>query len=454
MTTTWTARRAARVLDGRARRGDEGFTLVAAIAVTFVAMLMAVTVVAVTVRSEASAGHDRARTQAIAAAEAGVDSALVALRSLEPGTQSTFACAPPPLQVWSSPGTSSVAVTHTFHTASGTVACPLVDDTGYRRVVITSTATHTFGGQATRRSMSAVVELNPRPGASGGASAAEFSSAFFSDASPAPGTLRPAHRIDGDVRTNGDFACRGSTAVTGTVTAVGRFTTAEIPACFGTTYRDQRSRPAPTRVDMPAITYPTAGWPGTTVIPLSGLSGASGCTLTGNVAVTGAAASSPVIVDARSCDPLRVTGATSIRLLSDLTVFAGSFTTDPSASDDTPTRVRSGDGGAHAFRIIVPATRTTGVCDPPEAGELRITAKLVVEPPLTALFYTRGRLTLDGALGGSDATVSEVSMRGLLYGCTSLLGGVLAVRSDTGAAPPASLVYAPSSPAKVDTGAG
>jgi Tfp pilus assembly protein PilX len=50
---------------------DDGFTLVAAVAVALIGMLLATTAVTVALRSDSSAAQDRGRTQALAAAEAG-----------------------------------------------------------------------------------------------------------------------------------------------------------------------------------------------------------------------------------------------------------------------------------------------------------------------------------------------------------------------------------------------
>lgn len=196
------------------RAADRGSALVAAIAVAAVVMLLATTVVTVAVRSEAGAARDRGRTQALAAAEAGLDAALLALRSLDSATQASFPCTTTS-EVWSSPGTSQVVVSYAFSTTTtAAVACPLASGVRMSQVQVTSTATLTTGATTVRRAMQATVAL----GSAGADPSGTFDRALFSDGQVATsGTLTTA----GGVYTNGYYACAGQTAIAGPLTVQG-----------------------------------------------------------------------------------------------------------------------------------------------------------------------------------------------------------------------------------------
>lgn len=76
-----------------ARTGDEGVALIAAIGVTVVGLLLAMTVASVAIRSSATTGTARDRTQAVAAAEAGLDSVAALFRGLGSAAPAASWCA-------------------------------------------------------------------------------------------------------------------------------------------------------------------------------------------------------------------------------------------------------------------------------------------------------------------------------------------------------------------------
>lgn len=419
----------------RPRRGEEGFALVAAIGVAVVCLLLATTVVAVAVRSGTSTGLDRAHAQASAAAEAGVDAAVIRLRTdLQPSTQSGFDCTLPARTVWASPGSSSVTVTYAFTNSAGAAAtCPLVNGASYAKATITSTAVYTFGAVTTRRSMTAVVGLNYT-----GSGPSSFPNAIFTDAAPSALTSSYSFSTKGDVYTNGAYACQGSFTVTGTITAQAGYTQLG-GACFVSGgVRTAASTPAPPVQSMPALTYPATPWSGATVVPASSLPGVSGCTVTGSL--TWGSTSTSTIVDARSCSPLVFTGSTALFLRGDVSIYAGSISTASSSS----TSVGSSDSVAHVLRLIVPAQSPSNVCGA-GGGDITLQGSVAVGSPIKAFLYTPGKL----AATGSSISLSGASMTS----CRSAWSGSLNL-TYASAPPPADASYAPSAASKTDVSTG
>lgn len=410
MTPVTTTRTVLRALAGRCRRGEDGFTLVAAIAVAFIGMLLAVTVMTVAVRSEASAGKDRGRTQAVAAAEAGLDTAVLAAQ------QSSFTCGPTTTSVWSSPGNSSVVVTSRFFTAAGAQPCPVPSGTAITRAEITSVATYTFGSTTAKRTMGATVQLSPS-----GALTSKYAIFGSENVAGTSGSQSLSATNAGDVYVGtGDYSCgsgavvegnvivaQGSATlvsgcrVTGSVWAAGDISLVSGAQVLGdaTTWggsisvssfakvggkatvrsgtistssggvivgerKTDAALVAPPAVTLPRITYKVADWQAAGFVEGTWLK--SSCSLAaGQTAVLPYLV--PTVVDARSattaCGAAGLSGASGAKLLvkTDVAIFTSKITAGSSFS------IGSADDLPHKVWLIVPAAATGDYCQSPSS---------------------------------------------------------------------------------------
>ena len=178
--TTTTAGRPAGSLRGSLRRrlprGDQGYTLLAAIATASVCLMLATTLVAAAVRSDAVAGGDRNRSQAAAASEGGIDRAVAMLDGFNPSAWNTAASCQRTL---TPTGGAQVVVTFVFSSGGTTDPCPLSAGSSYTAVTATSTATQTTGSITRTHTMRADVVLR---------GSSPFTSARF-QGSTAPGAM-------------------------------------------------------------------------------------------------------------------------------------------------------------------------------------------------------------------------------------------------------------------------
>lgn len=464
MPTTSSAARARR----RSSSPDDGFTLVAAIGVALVAMLLATTAVTVAMRSDASAGRDRARTQALAAAEAGLDAAVLAAQ------RSTYTCGPTTTQVWSSPGTSSVTVTSAFFTEAGSQTCPVPAGTSIVRAEVRSTATHTHNGTTTRRTMSATVE----PGASstpttgyavfgqtvtGGSSSATTvggeiyvsrgnftcnssgtalgqvtvpnGRALLSSSCRVVGAVRAASGVDmssSAVLEGNAFSWNGGISVSTSGKLIGNAETrggaisAESSGTISGTRNSASTQAVPVAVEVPRITYRPADWQaaGFTTGTWS-----SGCSAGSSVLVTLPA--TPTLYDTRTACPTGFTGSTSARLQvqADTALFVNRFTGESSF------RIESVGGQPRKVWIIVPAAATGDYCAAP-SGPVSLGSTFETGPGVSLLVYAacNANVSSSAAWQGQlwGRTLTQESSQSLTYRPVGVPG--VTVRNQTLAA--------------------
>lgn len=151
-------------------RGDQGFTLLAAVATASVCLVLAATAVAVAISSNTGAGQDRDRRQAVAAAESAVDRVTVALGVLDGAAPASAWCSAA-LPSTRLTATSTYSATVTYWAAQADIGTPSLAvacgqgkaSAVYAQVLGTGVARTGSGKPQTRRAV-AVVKL-PRGGA-------------------------------------------------------------------------------------------------------------------------------------------------------------------------------------------------------------------------------------------------------------------------------------------------
>ena len=195
----------------RRGRDESGMAMVVALMVIAVAALLAVLAASLAFHGQSTSQVDRKRTQAIAAAEAGLDNALLRVTSTTlPCTSTT------PANLQTQPTTSSYTVTYTYYdsyppTGPALTSCPPALGVA-KAVEITAKGTtnaKVFGD----RSMQALAKLTAVPGTA-------FNKAIY-----ASGTLTISNNTlvngqvgdDGDIYTNQAFTCANSLTVHGSV---------------------------------------------------------------------------------------------------------------------------------------------------------------------------------------------------------------------------------------------
>ena len=204
-TSKLTSRRNAR------RDGEAGIAIVTAMMVIAVAGLLAVLASTLSFHSQSTSNVDRKRTQAISAAEAGLDTALLQAQS------ATLPCATTGT-LPTVPQRSSYTVTYTYYASYPAVGTPLACDpaTGPastpKAVEIKAKGTTSAQGFGDR-SMEALAALTAIPGN-------DFNKAIFANATLTINnntTINGNVGNDGDVYTNNAFNCNNSLTVKGSV---------------------------------------------------------------------------------------------------------------------------------------------------------------------------------------------------------------------------------------------
>ena len=202
---------------------ESGSALLAAVAVTLVAAMLSLTAVASVVVSSRASGVDRQRTQAVAAAEAGLDIALqqitaTAIKGQEGSMPCTKAAAPlAAIPIASSPAPISVQNRISYVTPSG-AACPVNGEQPTSATVIsTATPTQVLAGPTSAgvRTMTTTVVLSP----GAGTSRPTWGSAAFSDEDL--DVTNDFSTIGGGTYTNGTYKCDSEVSIGGSVVAQG-----------------------------------------------------------------------------------------------------------------------------------------------------------------------------------------------------------------------------------------
>ena len=441
--------------------GDDGFTLLAAIAVASICLMLATAVVAMAIGGNRASGVDRNRTQATAAAEGGIDTALSVLRALDPSTQAgllTSGCQQAIAPAATAPGLT-VTLRYAFYlTASGgsAVTCPLQNGKGYKRVEVTSTARQVTGSIDRSATETAVVVLQApslfrhavftggslsasRLTTTGAGLYASGSASCDTGSSLGGGTtvlgsfaMYNGCSVAGDLLVGGSWSCdngrvTGSAVVGG---SVGMYNACRVDGSLtsggtvsGSNVGGTRTSNSPTAGTtvaagartMPALDYQPAEWSTAPAQSLASL-GASGCSL--NYVTHAVSASVPLVIDARSCSPLTFDTLT-LTTNTDITVFANGF------SGQNNLVVTSSDGKPHSFRLIVPASSATG--NPCTAGGAAIALSGTPTDPLISTFlYTPGPLVL----------YRDTTLRGAAYSCSTSFSGQTRIDYTAAALPP------------------
>ncbi|MGH9284558.1 MAG: hypothetical protein ACRD0M_02625, partial [Acidimicrobiales bacterium] len=199
------------------RRDDErGIAMVTAILTSAVVLVLSMVAISLARHSTESTGFDRRRTQAVHAAEAGVNRAMGLIQSSEPAA---LPCAIGPEALSSEPPVSyTVAITYyTAYPPSAGVElpCPLAPSARPAAAHLSATSQTATAGSPSR-TVEAQVRLSPIIGS--------LRSTIFAESG-----LAVANRLivsgntgpDGDVYTNGDFACANNTTIEGSAVAQG-----------------------------------------------------------------------------------------------------------------------------------------------------------------------------------------------------------------------------------------
>jgi type II secretory pathway pseudopilin PulG len=419
---------------------DDGFTLVAAVAVALIGMLLATTAVTVALRSDSSAAQDRGRTQALAAAEAGLDAAVLAAQ------RGTYTCGPTITPVWSSPGSSSVTVTSAFYPETGAPLCTVPAGTTIVRAEVRSTATHTHNGRTARRTLTATVTpaASSIPGSgyavfgqsvTGGSSSdttiggeiyvsqGDFTCnssgtalgqvtvakgrALLSSSCQVTGAVRAANGVrlstsavvQGNAFSwNGNISAATSSELRGNAETRGGTITTESSGTISGSRNTASTQAPPVAVEVPRITYQPADWQaaGFTVSPWSSL-----CSTVPSFTTT-LPATTPALYDTRMVCPLGLNGSSSARLRvqADTALFVNRFTGDSSF------RIESVGGQPRKVWIIVPAAATGDYCAGSPSGPVSLSTSFTTGPGVSLFVYA-----------ACDADVaSSAAWRGQLWG--------------------------------------
>src|SRR4051794_39715890 len=196
-------------------RGEGGMAMVTALLAVIVASILGVTVVNLSIHTSQSSAYDKARTQAVHAAEAGLDTAMSHFAAVTVGTLPCTLSG----QLNATPvATYSVALTYyAAYPLSGTaLPCSggfLNSTTVPGGVALTSTGSVTGWQNGTvQRQMQSELSLDPVYGS--------FGKAIFSDQTPGIAnrlTVNGENGNDADVLTNGNWKCSNSLTIYGSV---------------------------------------------------------------------------------------------------------------------------------------------------------------------------------------------------------------------------------------------
>lgn len=201
-----------------ARRRDEGIAIVAAVAVAMLVGMLAITLVTIAVYETRATGRDRARSVAVAAAEARVDSLIAAIQSTAPGS---LPCGPLTDTLSLAADDLSRAATVTYYDQSGAVVpCGSLATARLAQASIKTTATSEpiVGTTPAKRTVETLVRLNPSYGndldkaifGNSGVTLANQANIYGQNGQP-----------DADVYTNGNVACTNNQHFFGSIYAQG-----------------------------------------------------------------------------------------------------------------------------------------------------------------------------------------------------------------------------------------
>ena len=198
-------------------RDDRGFALITALLVVVIATFLGATAVGLAVHGQDSSGEDRARTQAVHAAEAGLD---LAMQTISSATAATLPCTTTGSTSLSPAATWSAQISYygTFPPSGGPLPCTAgtgVTGTPLTAVIVSTGSIGVTGGTV-ERAMQAQTKLTALYGT--------FDKAIFSEGSPDITNrlnLLGFNGNDANFYTNGNWTCSNQTTVNGSVVAQG-----------------------------------------------------------------------------------------------------------------------------------------------------------------------------------------------------------------------------------------
>lgn len=197
------------------RRDDGGFALIVALLATMVVLTMSGTAVALSLHNEDASALNRNQTDAIDAAEAGIDLANQQIQTSGP-------CNPSPTGNLSATPTASYSVTVTYYDSSGTqLSCPLAAGATPASAAIVSAGTSPTGSAlAATQTMKELVNLSPVHGAV--VNAVQTHARFT--ANSGVDLYGDGNGNDADVYTDGDWTCNSGGTFRGSVYSQGNIT--------------------------------------------------------------------------------------------------------------------------------------------------------------------------------------------------------------------------------------
>lgn len=198
----------------RLRSDERGFAIITAFLIAIVVMILGSVAVGLAVHSSTTGGRDMRQTQAIAAAEAGLDYYFSLLSSL--------GGASPPCSVDGTLPSSSgrFTVTATFFAVEGSstpMACPLAAGAQPQTALLNSVGTPASGSSA--RTMQALVRLSLARGATFGTGDAIFAESSIDFVSAAQ--IGGSDYNDADIYSNGTVSLASSSTIYGSIQAMG-----------------------------------------------------------------------------------------------------------------------------------------------------------------------------------------------------------------------------------------
>jgi hypothetical protein len=200
------------------RRDEQGIAMITAILATFVVMALSLTSIQLSRHNTDASSYDRARVQAVHAAEAGLDLTLSAMQSTSsaslPCTQSGT-LAGTPARAWS----ASVSYYATSDGTGAALACPVASNAIAGSALVTSIGTVGAGLRSARRTMETLVKLTPIYGG--------FDKAIFSNQTPSLANNLDVHGNtgnDANFYTNGSFNCSNGFSLQGSLFVQGSIT--------------------------------------------------------------------------------------------------------------------------------------------------------------------------------------------------------------------------------------
>jgi hypothetical protein len=373
---------------------ERGVAMITALLTSMVVLSLGLVVVGLSEHNSYQSSRDRNRTQAIDAAEGGIDATLFSLGSTALGSL--------PCTIDTTLPTTPAAKYHvaidyysTYPPSGSALACPLPANTVPAGATITSTGTAvvTTAPLAVSRTMETQVRLTPIRGG--------FGKAIFSDTGlNLQNNLTVNGNVgnDGDLYTNGNFTCGNSSNIKGSVNAqgtgalsnsctlaqdfwvngtmtmtqtssVGHDATSSVSSltmsnssrvlhnartgttCSGCTGRVTGSitqnsvSPAPPKITLPVINYDSAAWQaaGYTISPTTTCAAALPLIIAG--------VATPTVFRLTPGCALSFSNNTSISLKSDLAII-----TDGSITTVNQTTWTSFDGNLHQVFFIAPTS--------------------------------------------------------------------------------------------------